>query len=80
MSRSAVCTVVNESDRPRVVRLTSYGEVVLAPPLDDERHPAFSKLFVGGEPVPQLNGLLFTRRPRSSHENATGPAASDRVR
>jgi cyclic beta-1,2-glucan synthetase len=61
-------TVVNESDRPRVVRLTSYGEVVLAPPLDDERHPAFSKLFVGGEPVPQLGGLLFTRRPRSPHE------------
>jgi cyclic beta-1,2-glucan synthetase len=61
-------TVVNESERPRVVRLTSYGEVVLAPTLDDERHPAFSKLFVGGEPVPQLNGLLFTRRPRSPHE------------
>ena len=40
-------TVVNESDRPRTLRLTSCGEIVLAPPLEDERHPAFSKLFVG---------------------------------
>jgi cyclic beta-1,2-glucan synthetase len=62
-------TVVNESDRPRTVRLTSYGEIVLAPPLDDERHPAFSKLFVGSEHVAQLNGLLFTRRPRSPDDS-----------
>lgn len=60
--------IVNESDRLRRLRLTSYGEVVLAPPLDDERHPAFSKLFVGGEYLPELGGLLFTRRPRSPAE------------
>jgi len=60
--------IVNESGRPRRLRLTSYGEVVLAPPLEDERHPAFSKLFVVGEPLPKLGGLLFTRRPRSSAE------------
>ena len=61
-------TVANDSDRPRVVRLSSYGEVVLAPPLDDERHPAFSKMFVGGEHVARLNGVLFTRRPRGPHD------------
>ena len=58
-------TVVNESDRARTISLTSYGEVVLAPPLDDERHPAFSKLFVGSEYLAGRGGLLFTRRPRN---------------
>ena len=61
-------TVINESDQPRDLRLASYGEVVLAPPLEDERHPAFSKLFVGSEYVPEMSGLLFTRRPRHPHE------------
>ena len=60
--------VVNESDRARVLTLTSYAEVVLAPPLDDERHPAFSKLFVASEYVPELDALLFTRRPRHPRE------------
>jgi len=58
-------SVTNESDRPRRIEFTSYAEVVLAPPLDDERHPAFSKLFVESEYLgPQRRGLLFTRRPR----------------
>ena len=61
-------TLVNETGVPRRLRLTSYAEVVLAPPLDDERHPAFSKLFTGGEFVPRIGGLLFTRRPRSPRE------------
>jgi len=60
--------VVNESDRARRLRITSYGEVVLAPAVEDERHPAFSKLFVGAEQVPHLNGLLSTRRARSPDE------------
>ena len=59
-------TVVNESDRPRTLDFTSYAEVVLAPPLDGARHPAFSKLFVGSEQLAGMNGLLFTRRPRDS--------------
>ena len=57
-------TVLNESGRARTLRLTSYGEVVLAPPLEDERHPAFSKLFVNSEHMPEINGLLYTRRAR----------------
>jgi cyclic beta-1,2-glucan glucanotransferase len=60
--------LVNESDRPRRLSITSYGEVVLGPPLDDERHPAFSKLFVASEHLPGLNALLFTRRPRGSSD------------
>lgn len=61
-------TLTNESEQPRSLRLTSYGEVVLAPAADDERHPAFSKLFVGSEYLPGIDGLLFERRPRSARE------------
>ncbi|WP_417594260.1 GH36-type glycosyl hydrolase domain-containing protein [Parasphingorhabdus sp.] len=56
--------ITNLADRPRSLRMTSYGEPVLAPFLDDERHPAFSKLFVASEFIPEIGGLLFTRRPR----------------
>ncbi len=57
-------TLVNDSDRPRRLRITSYGEPVLAPPAEDERHPAFAKLFVRSEHVPEFGGQLFVRRPR----------------
>lgn len=62
-------TLVNESDRPRTIELTRYAEVVLAPPRDAARHPAFSKMFVGSEAIPGLDGLLFSRRPRSPDEH-----------
>ena len=57
-------SITNLGNRTRSFRLTSYGEPVLAPALDDERHPAFSKLFIGSEYVPHLGGLLLSRRPR----------------
>lgn len=61
-------SLFNKSDRTRLIQVTSYAEVVLSPPLDDERHPAFSKLFVGSEYLPHLHALLFTRRPRAPQE------------
>lgn len=61
-------SVLNEDDRPRTLTFTTYGEVVLGHALDDERHPAFSKLFVHSEWVPAARGLLFTRRPRHPDE------------
>ena len=61
-------TLVNEGAGPRRLRLTSYAEIVLAPPLEDERHPAFSKLFTGGEFVRQIGGIVFKRRPRKPGE------------
>jgi cyclic beta-1,2-glucan synthetase len=70
-------TVVNQTDRPRSLRFTSLGEVVLAPSPDDERHPAFMKLFVGGTHLPALNGLLFERRCR--HPGETPPVLLHRV-
>ena len=62
-------TAVNETDRPRTLSFTSYGEVVLAPPRDDAQHLAFSKLFVEGTHVPALDALIFTRRPRDPDEH-----------
>ena len=60
--------ILNESDRPRHLKLTSYGEVVLAPQSVDRRHPAFNKLFIESEYLPKENALLFQRRPRSADE------------
>ncbi len=61
-------TVVNETNRRRHLSLTSYGEVVLAPSIEDARHLAFSKLFVEGSAQPELDTLVFTRRPRELGE------------
>ena len=57
-------TLVNESDSERTIELTTYAEVVLAPPLEDERHPAFSKLFVHSAFLSDEQALFFNRRPR----------------
>ena len=60
--------LTNHEDRPRHLSLTSYAEVVLAPQAIDRRHPAFNKLFIESEYVPEVNGLLFHRRARSAEE------------
>ncbi len=61
-------TLTSHSDQTRRLMLTSYGEVVLAPQIVDRRHPAFNKLFVESEYLPEINGLLFRRRSRSAEE------------
>ena len=58
-------TLTNYADRPRIIELTSYAEVVLQPLAADLGHPAFSKLFVETEYLPRNNALLATRRPRA---------------
>jgi len=61
-------TVTNHGDRPRVLELTSYVEVVLSPRGSDLAHPAFGKLFLETEWVPGPGALLCRRRPRSADE------------
>jgi len=61
-------TVTNLDSEPREVEVTSYAEVVLAPPRDDAAHPAFSNLFVQTEAVAELDTLLATRRQRNPDE------------
>jgi cyclic beta-1,2-glucan synthetase len=60
--------LTNQGDVPRRLLVSSYGEVVLAPQEADQRHPAFNKLFIESEYLPQVNGLLFRRRLRSANE------------
>ncbi len=60
----------NDTGEYRTIRLTSFGEVILAPQAADNRHPAFNKLFIESEFIPELNLQIFTRRPRSSNEKS----------
>ena len=63
-------TITNRAQTPREIDVTSYAEVVLAPPAADALHPAFSNLFVQTEIVRQQQAILCTRRPRSRDEQA----------
>ena len=63
-------TITNRSRTRRAVDVTSYAEVVLAPPAADALHPAFSNLFVQTEIIRPQRAILCTRRPRSLDEHA----------
>lgn len=58
----------NESGRPRRLSITSAAEPQLAAAGEAERHPAFARLFVETELVPDLGALVARRRPRSAGE------------
>ena len=60
----------NRGRTERVIEITSYAEVVLAPPMTDAVHPAFSNLFVQTELVRAMQAIVCTRRPRSSQEKS----------
>jgi cyclic beta-1,2-glucan glucanotransferase len=60
--------VTNKSDRAREIEITSYAEIVLAQLTDDLAHPAFGKLFIESEYLPECAALVCRRRPRSSAE------------
>jgi cyclic beta-1,2-glucan synthetase len=61
-------TVTNQSERPRELEITSYAEIALAPVAEDLAHPAFSKLFVETEYLPESAALVCARRPRARQE------------
>jgi len=63
-------TLRNLGTRASEIEITSYAEITLAPPAADLAHPAFSNLFVRSEFVPQVTGLLFSRRPRLATDHA----------
>ncbi|MBQ4133039.1 MAG: hypothetical protein IJD04_04805 [Desulfovibrionaceae bacterium] len=54
----------------RSVELTAYAEVALSDPMADAQHPAFSKLFVQTEIMPELQAVICSRRPRSRNEDS----------
>jgi len=61
-------SITNRGKSARTIELTTYAEVVLAPPAADAAHPAFSNLFVQTQIVRQRQAILCTRRPRSGGE------------
>ena len=60
--------IANRSRRKRIIEITSYAEVVLAPPMAEEMHPAFSNLFVETAVDESRNTIICTRRPRTPEE------------
>src|SRR6185503_12820481 len=62
--------ITNRAAVARTIEVTSYAEVVLAPPAADALHPAFSNLFVQTQIDRERQAILCTRRPRSAAERA----------
>jgi len=58
-------SLVNMGGMRRDIEVTSFAEIVLGPAAADVAHPAFSKLFVQTEYVPEYGALLAHRRKRS---------------
>ncbi|MGH8797679.1 MAG: glucoamylase family protein, partial [Caldimonas sp.] len=60
--------ISNNSRSRRTIEVTTYTEIVLANPVADALHPAFSKLFVQTEILARPAAVLCTRRPRAPDE------------
>jgi len=62
--------LINNGQIAREIEITSYVEVSLTEPAADLAHPAFQKLFIETEYVPEKTALLARRRPRDSQQPA----------
>jgi cellobiose phosphorylase len=60
--------LTNRARIARTIEVTSYAEVVLAPAIADDLHPAFGNLFVQTEILAPREAILATRRPRSAED------------
>ncbi|WP_448090082.1 GH36-type glycosyl hydrolase domain-containing protein [Pseudomonas azerbaijanoccidentalis] len=60
--------VTNRASSSKTLEITTYAEVVLTSPASDAMHPAFSKLFVQTELLPEFQAIVCSRRPRASDE------------
>jgi cyclic beta-1,2-glucan synthetase len=58
-------TLLNQGPRTSRVQVTNYAEISLGSPTEDARHPAFVKLFVESAFHPDVETLVFRRRPSS---------------
>jgi cellobiose phosphorylase len=61
--------ITNHSRVRRTIELTSYAEIVLAPPVADAIQPSFGNLFVQTSILHARHAILCTRRPRSIGEH-----------
>ena len=60
--------VRNHGTRIREIDVTSYAEIVLTTVVNDLAHPAFGKLFIETEYLPDSAALLCHRRPRDARD------------
>jgi cyclic beta-1,2-glucan synthetase len=63
-------TLHNETDRSRRLTVTSAGRPVLLDAGQAPSHPAFSSMFVESEALPELEAIVFNRRPQSPDAEA----------
>ena len=61
-------TIHNRQRKERRLTLLTYAEPVLAPARDDDAHPAFAKLFVATEFLPERGAVIAHRRRRNPSE------------
>ena len=61
-------TLINRSTSSRRLNLTSYVELSMALHNADRQHPAFNKLFIQTEALPQYEAILAWRRPRGEND------------
>ncbi len=61
-------TIINDGSTDRLIEVTSFAELVLAPEANDNAHPAFSKMFVETEISPNRNAIFAERRKRAPSE------------
>ncbi|MGH8130991.1 MAG: glucoamylase family protein, partial [Steroidobacteraceae bacterium] len=61
--------ITNHARVRRTIEVTSYAEVVLAPPVADAIQPSFGNLFVQTAIIRERHAILCTRRPRSIGEH-----------
>ncbi|MEN8374048.1 MAG: glucoamylase family protein [Gemmatimonadota bacterium] len=55
-------TLTNESDSARRFMVVSYGDIALAEPAAERRHPSFNKMFIASEFDEPTKTVLFQRR------------------
>lgn len=69
-------TLTNTGNAAKILEVTTYTELALAPPIADDAHPAFSKLFIQTEYEDEAECLLARRRPRQESEKPIWAAHS----
>ncbi|MFT8315411.1 MAG: glucoamylase family protein [Clostridium sp.] len=62
-------TLKNNGSTEKLIEVTSYSEITLAPLNADEVHPAFSNLFIRTEFVESPMCILANRRPRAKNQD-----------
>ncbi|TQS73348.1 glycosyl transferase [Rhodobacteraceae bacterium] len=61
-------SITNGGRKSRTVDVTSYVELTLADPASETAHPAFSRMFVQTEFLPEYGALIAHRRRRSQSD------------